>query len=74
MGPNGQRLPGLHTQPRPSEPFRSSYLLRDADEVAAAWPELRREHADAACLPDLVDLVKHVDDVETNRHRHGIVG
>src|SRR6202021_2550545 len=50
-----------------------SYLFREAEEEAAARSELRREHAYAGPVPDLVDGVEQVDDVETNGHRLGIV-
>src|SRR6266436_688147 len=46
-----------------------SDLLRDADEEAASWSELRCEHADAGAVPDLVDLVEHVHHIEPQRGR-----
>src|SRR5581483_10167037 len=52
-----------------SPPTPGSELLRDAAEKSAARPVLRREHADARAVPDLVDLVEHVDDVEPHRGR-----
>src|ERR1700682_1463305 len=48
---------------------QASKLLRNADEEAAARPELRREHADAGAIPDLVDLVEQVHDVEPHGRR-----
>ena len=47
-----------------SLPRQALQLLRNADKETAAWPELRREHADARTVPDLVDLVEQVYDVE----------
>src|SRR5690242_12833721 len=41
-----------------------SELLRDADEITAPRPELRREHADAGAIADFIDLVEDVDDIE----------
>jgi hypothetical protein len=52
---------------------RNLELLRDAQEVAAARAELRREHADAGAASDLIDSIEQVDDVETHGHRLGIV-
>src|SRR5258708_308777 len=49
----------------------SSNLLRDAKIEAAGGAELRREHADAGAVPDLVDLVEHVHHVEPQRGRLG---
>src|SRR5580692_9144270 len=51
----------------------TSYLLRESEEEAAARAELRREYSDAGAIPDFVDRVEQVDDIETNRHRQGIV-
>src|ERR1700682_173296 len=48
-----------------------SNLLRDADKEAASWSELRCEHADAGPVPDLVNLVEQVHDVEAQRGRFG---
>ena len=50
---------------------RSSDFLRQAYKIAAARAELRSEHADAAAVADLVDLVEEIDDVETHRERLG---
>ena len=47
----------------------SADFLFDAEEVAAARTVLRREHADAATVPDLIDRVEHVDDIKAHRHR-----
>src|SRR5580692_5288774 len=55
------RFPG-----RPSSDF-----LREPDEESAASAELRREHADAAAVADLIDLVEEVDHVEAYRERLG---
>src|ERR1700730_15419481 len=49
----------------------ASQLLRNADKEAAARAELRREHADARAIPDLVDLVEQVHDIEPHRRRLG---
>src|SRR5262249_10880551 len=48
-------------------PQPDSEFLRNAGEESAARSVLRREHADARAIPDLVDLVEHVDDVEPHR-------
>jgi hypothetical protein len=37
--------------------FLDSQLLRNPEKIAAARAELRRKHADAAAIPDLIDLV-----------------
>src|SRR5450759_5507670 len=47
--------------------FRFSEFLRNADKEHAARPELRRKHTDAGAVPDLVDLVEQVDDIEPHR-------
>src|SRR5260370_25126121 len=52
-------------------PRRHSQLLRNAGKEASARPELWREHADTGPVPDLVDLVEQVDDVEPHRGRLG---
>ena len=46
-----------------------SQLLRNADIIAAARAVLRREHADAGAVAQLVDLVEQVDDVEAHGQR-----
>src|SRR6516164_8760164 len=46
-----------------------SYLLRNAEIEGPAWPELRGEHTDAGAVPDLIDLVEHVHDIEAQRGR-----
>ena len=43
-------------------------------KVAAARAVLRREHADAAAVPDEVDRVEEIDDVEAHGHRLRIIG
>ena len=53
---------------------RSSDFLRQAYKIAAARAELRSEHADAAAVADLVDLVEEIDDVETHREWLGGCG
>ena len=47
----------------------SAVRVRNADKEAAAWAELRREDADARAIPDLVDLVEQVHDIEPQRRR-----
>src|SRR5260221_2393825 len=54
-----------------ARPRRHSQLLRNAGKEASARPELWREHADTGPVPDLVDLVEQVDDVEPHRGRLG---
>src|SRR6516165_10952090 len=44
-----------------------SYLLRNAEIEGPAWPELRGEHTDTGAVPDLIDLVEHVHDIEAQR-------
>src|SRR5580698_215556 len=58
---------------RPQPATRRSDLFRNAEEETAPRTILRREHADAGSVPELVDGVEQVDDVETNRHRQRIV-
>jgi len=48
---------------------KASEFLRNADIVAAAWAELRREHADAGTVAQFVDLVEHIDNVEPQGDR-----
>src|ERR1700722_18744957 len=52
-------------------PRRPSQLLRYAEIKAAARPVLRREHADAAAVTELVDLVEQIDNVEPHGERLG---
>src|SRR5258708_39674198 len=49
----------------------ASYLLRDADVETTTRAELRRKHSDAPPVPDFVDLVEHVHDIEPHRGRLG---
>src|SRR5271169_2693002 len=49
----------------------ASLLLRQAHIVTAARAELRREHADAGAVTQLVDLVEQVGDVEP--HGGGLI-
>src|SRR6516164_9917565 len=46
-----------------------SYFLRNAEIEGPAWPELRGEHTDTGAVPDLIDLVEHVHDIEAQRGR-----
>src|SRR6516162_5836139 len=46
-----------------------SYFLRNTEIEGPAWPELRGEHTDAGAVPDLIDLVEHVHDIEAQRGR-----
>src|SRR6202012_495872 len=66
----------LSTAPSPVCPERSVRtgasrdsleLLRYPEIEDAARSELRREHADAGTVPDLVDRIEKVDDVEAQR-------
>src|ERR1700733_7507334 len=50
---------------------RSSDFLRQAYKITPARAELRSEHADAAAVADLVNLVEEIDDVEAHRERLG---
>src|SRR5258707_2513284 len=45
----------------------SPKLLRDAHVISTPRSELRRKHADAAAVADLVNGVGHVDHVEPDR-------
>src|SRR5665213_1202996 len=51
--------------------YPHSQLLRNAEKESAARSVLRREYADAGAIPDLVDGVEQVDDVEAQRGRFG---
>src|ERR1035437_8957672 len=46
-----------------------SQFLRNSGEKTAAHSELRCEHADARAIPELVDGVEDVHDIEANRNR-----
>src|SRR3954449_3308590 len=48
-------------------------LLRNTEEEAAAWPKLRGEHADPGSVPDFVDRVEQIDDIEPQLRRLHIV-
>src|ERR1700760_2329197 len=54
-----------------ADAVRPSQLLRDAEIEAAARSELRRKHADAGAVADLVDGVEQIDDVESQGGRLG---
>src|SRR5260370_42697310 len=49
----------------------ASYLLRDAEIETATRAELGRTHPDAGTVPDFVDLVEHVHDIEPQCGRLG---
>src|SRR3982074_630368 len=42
----------------------SSYFLRNADIETAPRTELRRKHADARPVPDLVNFIKQIYDIK----------
>src|SRR5712664_1812016 len=44
-------------------------FLRNADIETASWSELRSKHSDTRAVPDLVDLVEQVHDIEAYRGR-----
>src|ERR1700688_506482 len=52
--------------------LRGPELLRYAEVVSAARAVLRRKHADAGAVADLVDIVGDIDHIEPDRNRQSV--